>query len=106
MALAFALKDVTAVGPGQEFRPSPGGGIKAHVYTTGGPDIQVQLEGTLDGIFWHMTGNVFINSPDSSGFVSGTGVAPNGMPFQAVRANLVSLSGGTSPTVTVYAEID
>lgn len=61
------------------------------VSVTGSPSFTVQLEGSLDGVNWTSFGQA------SSGTFS---VILAGTLLRYVRANLVSLAGGSSPTVT------
>ena len=69
--------------------------------STGNPArVVVILEGSVDGInFLPLEGNFGIVFTDQAmGSISG-------IPLAAIRANLTVLSGGDSPTVTVWAAV-
>lgn len=62
------------------------------VSVTGGPEsLQVRLEGSHDGINWHVLSGTFA----STGFYTADSHL-----VRYVRANFISISGGSSPTVT------
>lgn len=62
------------------------------IITTGSPDIvNCRLEGSFDGINWVTLGS----TTDPSSYTFSVQ-----FPALCVRANLISLSGGSSPTVT------
>jgi hypothetical protein len=65
------------------------------VTVAGGPSgCAVQLQGSLDGTGWYSVGSATSNT-------SGTAVATAAnTPARYIRANLTTLTGGTSPTVT------
>lgn len=66
------------------------------VSLTGGPStISVDLEGSHDGSMWV----VLANASTGAGATRTASVV--GKPVRYVRANLVELSGGTSPTASV-----
>ena len=64
------------------------------VEVTGSPDAcTVHLEGTIDGVNWFGVAQVTISS-----LITNVG----NFPVMGTRANLVSLSGGSSPTVSAW----
>ncbi len=71
------------------------GNFSMAVTVAGGPSgCGVQLQGSLDGTNWYSLGSATSNT-------SGTAVATaSNTPARYVRANLTTLTGGTSPTVT------
>lgn len=88
-----SLDAATATGPGAE--KDLEGSYGTHFMmtaSTGDPDYQVDFEGSHDGVTWLSLGAA--NQPGS------TIVQLVNTPLRFVRANLSSLSGGTSPTVT------
>jgi hypothetical protein len=63
---------------------------------TGTPSaLVIQLEGSFDGSTWAQLS-------DQGTAVTGCNVVEGGGYYPALRVNLVTLSGGTSPTVTAY----
>jgi len=65
------------------------------VFATGSPStVTVQLEGSHDDVNWFAVGSPTITTAPS--YTNFTDLA-----FRYVRANLVTLSGGSAPTVTV-----
>ncbi len=71
--------------------------ISLQVVYTGAPSVvHVHLEGTINGVDWD---NVLDAQPGASGAI----VAAVINPVTALRANLITLTGGTSPAVSVYA---
>lgn len=96
--LLKSLDAVASTGPGSELNfdsPRYFGVVSLQVFFTGSPsDVEVNLEGTLDGVTWNSMGNW--HSPENPGLIASIGVSP----VLGLRANLVSLTGGTSPTVT------
>lgn len=60
--------------------------------TTGSPTFSVTFQGSLDGTDWFALGSAI------SSVTNGTAVT--GQIARYVRANLTTLTGGTSPTVT------
>src|SRR5882724_1191554 len=96
MALyGISLNAVTATGPGVAiYVDAPKRYTSLQVSATGSPDaFSVNLEYTLDGIQW--------NAFSGSG-TPGTIVERNLPAFLGLRANLISLSGGTNPTITTW----
>jgi hypothetical protein len=95
--LLKSLDAVVATGPGAQitFDSVRVVRVAMQVSFTGSPAVsKVQVEVTLDGSNW----SGVVDTPDSPA----NGFYNQGSEFActAVRANLVSLSGGTSPTVT------
>jgi hypothetical protein len=93
-----SLNAATAVGPGA---PKTFDDLQANVtmqvVVTGAPtSFEVDLEVSLDGFNWVAVNNS-THTPWIGTLYPG---AMNGMVVLAVRANLVALVGGTSPTVT------
>ncbi len=93
-----SLDAATTTGPGLALEfDTPKSIFSLKIMTTGSPTFNINLEGSLDGVNWdtllaHQTTGLFPTwSP--VGLSGGT-------PLMAIRANLTSLSGGTSPTVT------
>jgi hypothetical protein len=72
---------------------------------TGSPtDWVVRTEFTIDGVNWATAGDIEVNNTDKTapqGFVEGVSVPA----ATQIRWNLVSLTGGTSPTVSVLAAV-
>jgi hypothetical protein len=65
----------------------------AQSITTGSPmDAVIVIEGTIDGSTWYEIGTI---SPNAYSTVVNS-------PLAGIRANLTTLDGGTSPTVTVW----
>lgn len=90
------LSAATATGAGAVFNLMLcHGNFTMAVTVTGAPaSCAVQLQGSLDNTNWYNMGSATSNT-------SGTAVVnATNMPAQYVRANLTTLSGGTSPTVT------
>lgn len=70
--------------------------LAAQVSVTGAPTaVVVNLEGTIDGVNWFVLA-VF----DLTIAASGAIVFSNTIPVIGSRANLITLTGGTAPTVT------
>lgn len=103
MALPFVSLDAaTATGPGASNDLE---GVYDHhtlvVAATGGCTWSVALEGSHDGSTWVSLRNF---GTFSAAAMAGTVPDPDAIPgnlVRYVRANLVTLSGGTNPTVTV-----
>lgn len=109
--LPFRSLDLaTATGPGSVWDlEGVGNRFTAQVLVTGSPTFALKVEGSLDGTNWDqiepatITGAGFVTWGDNPY----TPVGNSGSPTWAhnvryVRANLVSLTGGTSPTITVW----
>jgi hypothetical protein len=105
MALSgISLDAASVVGPGASIVPDvpmrfPGMSVVA----TGNPNAQVVLEGTIDGVNWRTYFTVTLTSGGAQ--VAFASVVNSLGPSVAYRANLTSLSGGTSPTVTAHIAI-
>lgn len=101
--LPFKLLDAaTSTGPGS---PVDLGGV-ADVFTmqtvnTGSPDtVSLNVQGSVDGVNFFNLSSLNSNSgPGTNGPSSSTG---SRFLVRYVRANLTALTGGTSPTVTVW----
>ena len=101
MLVGKSLDAATATGAGAAiFTDVPETAASAQVSFTGGPSaLVVRLEATLDGVNWQQSGDLFdLSGGDSSGKLVGTTFAP----FVGLRANITTLSGGSSPTVTIW----
>ncbi len=93
------LAGATATGPSsaQMFdSPRQLGNASMQVTYTGLPsNVDVHLEGTLDGVNWtEILGFPF----QPSGTIQAAGVDT----IMGIRANLITLTGGTAPTVSVW----
>ena len=91
-----SLDAATTTGPGSVISfDEPKSSISLQVTTTGNPTYTVVVEVSLDGFHFF-----------SGGGRTSDGITPMGLgaptPVVAARANLTSLSGGTSPTVTAF----
>jgi hypothetical protein len=98
MALVgISLNAVTAVGAGTAIMfDTPKSDASIQVQTTGSPtDVEINIEGTLDGVHFDRLG-VWATGGGGPGNIIGS----TGKPVLGVRANLTTLTGGTSPTVT------
>jgi len=101
------LNAATATGAGAAFAvpvsPSAqrGGFIQTmawQIVTTGAPSgISVTLQGSLDGVNWFNIGSAVTTATLTLINLANA----NAGPYAFVRANLGTLTGGTSPTVTV-----
>lgn len=92
-----SLNAATAIGPGLSASPdTPKSLASAQIVVTGSPDsFSVSIEITVDGTNWK-----------SLGTLGGETIFPvTGTVFTHIRANLISLSGGTLPTITVTIAI-
>jgi len=96
MALPLtSLNAATATGPGAV--KDLEGSFDFHtifVHSTGGASWSVTLEGSHDGVNWDAMATVTY-----SGNID-TMTPVSGLLVRYVRANLISLTGGTSPTIT------
>lgn len=101
--LSLNAATVTGVGSTITF-DKPVKRIAMQTYSTGSPSsYQVQLQLSLDGV--NFTSSHSLNTSlttDSISSVSNLFVEP----YIAARANLISLSGGTSPTVSAFIGAD
>lgn len=70
--------------------------ISMQVSFTSNPTVKVNLEGTIDGINWFIL-SVF---DTGAGGLNGGIIYADFVYVISARANLITLSGGTSPTVT------
>lgn len=97
--IGTSLNAATTTGAGSEIQfDKPKSDISMQLTITGSPStVQVDLQGSLDGSTYISINSEYVSSPPSpySIFVFSTG-----KPVASVRANVISLSGGTSPTVT------
>lgn len=74
--------------------------VSFQVSFTGAPsDVEVHLEGTLDGTAWWMLATW--HSPESNGLL----INPNIPPIIGIRGNLITLTGGASPTVNAWVAL-
>lgn len=69
-------------------------------WSEGGPSSRVDLEGSHDGEHW------FSLAVGSGGFALAPASSTPGVLVRYVRANLVTLTGGSSPTVTATIASD
>jgi len=94
----ISLEAVTATGPGIAiFSEVPHTIMSVQASYTGSPsNFTISVECTLDGMQWVPVGSINLFSATSLAGVS------NLPPFLGLRANLVTLTGGTSPTVTAW----
>jgi len=95
-----SLNAATSVGPGIAIIPdTPKTKASLQLSYTGSPtEAEVSVEYTIDRANWKSLA-VFAASSDPSGKLVTVGDLG---PFTAMRANLTSLTGGSSPTVTVW----
>ncbi len=91
-----SLNAATTTGPGTAIHfDVPNFWHSMWIQTTGSPDTAaVVVEGTLNGTDWF-----FLFQVTAPATIAGTGSV---FPVIAIRANLITLAGGTSPTVTVW----
>jgi len=69
------------------------------LFTTGSPTtVTVVLEGSHDGTNWYQIGNPAITLSTPHQLITG-------YVFRYVRANLITLTGGSSPTVTATVAV-
>src|SRR4051812_23350894 len=75
-----------------------------HTVTTGSPvSVDLRVQGSLDNVNWFTLGEP---SAGSQGVTELSGASNAARPyFRYVRGNVFTLSGGSSPTVTVYAAV-
>jgi hypothetical protein len=111
VALPFtSLNAATATGPGASRDLETVGGYHGMIaWSTGSPaTAQVTLEGSHDGSNWVILGTgVNATGGPASLIVPSSSTPGNpGLLVRYVRANLTSLSGGSSPTVTATIASD
>ncbi len=104
----LSLNAVTATGSGAVFswgEPKTVAGMQVSV--TGSPtNFNMNLEGTIDGTNFFTLVSASISSLVVWAGGGGTGGSINSMPpVTGVRANLTSISGGTSPTFTATVAV-
>jgi hypothetical protein len=99
MAVATSLNAVTAAGSGAASTYSTTRqNFGLQVNTTGSPTVAtINLEGTLDGSHWFKLAQWNLSNQATGDIVFATMT-----PVLGIRANLITLTGGTSPTVTAY----
>jgi hypothetical protein len=106
--LSLGTLSAVGVGPAVGFPESASIGPVGQSYSlfntqvniTGGPaTVSVQLQGSLDGTNWFSIGAA--NTGTATNVAGPLGTANQA--FAYVRANLGTLTGGTNPTVTVFA---
>jgi hypothetical protein len=102
----ISLDGATATGPGEAHDL---GGVYDHhtivASQTGSPSsVQVVFEGSHDGQTWISLASLSFSSGPASATVPTTAVP--GALVRFVRANLTTLSGGSSPTVTATIASD
>lgn len=97
------LNAVTATGASTEFVLTvPGREHTIQMNITGAPTaVTVDLEGSLDGVKWHQ----LATHPFSAAELTAESAMfhVTNKPISRIRANLTTLTGGTSPTVTAMA---
>jgi hypothetical protein len=93
-----SLAAATATGVGNDAAFSrPRDRISMQVSFTGGsPTVKVQLEGTINGTNWFILATFDTGASGANGDI----VTSSTHVVLKARANLVTLSGGSSPTVT------
>ena len=98
MSLVVKSLDATsATGPGSVLTLNkPTSSFSMQTTSTGSPSYSVLLEVSIDGVNFVIAG-----SSTSDGITSGPPYA-----VLSIRANLVSISGGVSPTVTAWVSAD
>jgi hypothetical protein len=95
--VAKSLDAVSVAGPGTAIMfDKPLSRVSIQSIVVGAPTISLQLEGTIDGSNWV---NLGANDPGS---ITGSYRFAGMPPVMGIRANLTSISGGTSPTVTAW----
>lgn len=93
-----SLNAATSTGPGSVITfDEPKSAVSMQVVVTGSPtDADVVIEGSLDGT----TFTTLTASTNYASSHNGEIASFSGKPVLAVRANLTTLIGGSSPTVT------
>lgn len=99
--MTLLLNAADATGAGGAVLASPQNSNHTYQITiTGTPTaVTVALEGSLDGDTWAAIDTHVMSAGELSAAAALVFVTAS--PVQAVRANLTTLTGGTSPTVTV-----
>lgn len=94
-----SLSAVTVIGIGDAiWTDTPKTDASLQVSYTGSPsDFEVVLECTIDGVHW--VSLIGYNLGNGNGQIVGKNAQP---PFVGLRAELQTLTGGTSPTVTAW----
>ena len=110
-AVNTILNAATSTGPGSAFgvpaTPSAqrGGFIQTmawQIVTTGSPTgLSVTLQGSLDGVNWFAIGSAVTTATLTLLNLA----SANAGPYAFIRANVNTLSGGTTPTVTVLLSL-
>jgi hypothetical protein len=104
------LNAATATGPGSAFAvPSASPGYRGFIQTmawqintTGSPSgLSATLQGSLDGVNWFNIGSAVTTAILTVVNLSNA----NAGPYAFIRANLGTLTGGTTPTVTVLLSL-
>ena|SRR5215469_15911878 len=96
-AFGTSLNAVNAAGAGSAIVfDEPKAVFSLQTISTGGPSYTIYLELSCDGVNWFRTS--LSQSSDTIGQLPS--VAGAQFPAIAARANLTSISGGSSPTVT------
>jgi hypothetical protein len=97
-----SLDAATATGAGSALTfHVPQTRFSMHVKATGSPTAcVVRLEGSVDGSFFASILEIDLSGGGLPDPMNTWNVSATVAPFVAVRANLISLSGGSSPTVT------
>jgi len=93
-----SLDSVTSAqaGAALEF-DAPKSAFSMQILFTGAPSSwEAHIEGSIDGVNWRMVASL------ATGSSSGTVVSVSGKALPMVRANLISMSGGSSPTFTAW----
>lgn len=99
-----SLNNATTTGPGATIDlVTPRRSVRMATTVTGSPStVAVNLEGSLDGTTWTVlgtsTGSAVVNNLPGGPYTDT--VASVGPEVRYVRANLVTLTGGTAPTVS------
>lgn len=70
--------------------------ISMQVVFTSDPTVKVSLEGTIDGVNWF----ILASFDTDTGNINKDIISADFVYVISARANLITLSGGTSPTVT------
>lgn len=94
----ISLAAATATGAGSaKSWPGPVNNVSMQVSFSGGsPTVKVTLEGTIDGTHWFTLATFDTGASGASGDIVSSATAV----VMAARANLVTLTGGTAPTVS------
>lgn len=96
--ISLAAAIATGVGLEKNY-PAPVNMISMQVSFTGGaPTVKVELQGTIDRVNWFPVATFDTGASNTSGQI----VTSTTHVLLAARANLITLSGGTNPTVTAH----